>query len=1680
MSSALRTLVTIVVCFAFSEINGLQRFAEQPVYTEVNPNEDAILSCKVIDKQGSCSWQKDNKPVGIYPKKYEWAASSMMIHQSLQPPHYGGDCSLWIRSATLDFDDGFWECQVTASDFTTQDALTSQPVRLVVRVTPQRPRLEHEGVHVPPGHNVTVDSGGVATVKCISHYGNPPATLKWFLGGREIPALGAQVNATEADNPRTWSATSVVQVKASRERHGEMLQCIAFHESYATKSMSVEARMDIKYAPTIRLLGAPQIDLEEGKDVLILRCEADANPPASIVWRRSGRSEIASLQESLQLRPVSRGDAGLYTCQAQNTVGTSEQLSVEVDVKYPPRINIAGPDLLTTAPLYSPAAFICDADGNPPPTFKWFQRLPTGSKLLERGMEKRLVIDNVTYDYQGEYECHATNYINGQERTVTSSPVSLQVVGAPQVLRLHPGAHSVSVRKGQTASLSLVVCADPRPRHVAWEWGSLRLEAGAGITRYHADEVLQDSREDCYLSTLHIRDVDMHDARPYYLVVENERGVDRHAVHLIVEGTFTEPLEMSYLLGIAGGCIAALLILICLCIYAVRAKKCCFKGRSGYKSSDKDSEKADLKSRSDSTSGPQGDSIYTTPAGFHHNHHHGGVIQGSPEAMKSNNISKDKDSNDDCKSLIVNDSSSSSCPDNNEVSILGGKLSSDSSHVSNSSNRNSYNCSYSYNYSYRNGDDDNIGENNLNLFKRCQFTKLHIFRRKQSFSSLQLSSDLNVDSPSLKKHAFRKYKSDDVIYRQASCDADDEVLQVVGLPERDDKLERKPKNVEKVTKNSSDTPTTPEMSVDLNDPNTFKHNIVNEKEEHLIIANPFSIFHENSTVIDVNIAPVVDQSPKSKLKSKTHDKIKSLSRKESKTYRPDFTLAKNNFDTISENNANLAPNDAHHLYGMPVSYFERQDFLKTDEPAEQTSSTRGSLRSTSKQQNNHKKDNNTFGKVPHIKKLKISYPNRTYHPGSDSKRVAGDGDSAGGGSGNTQTATSLGYFERLQQKTKQGLQKIREKYRPSSSRSVHNYENQSFERSPKNEKRSADQLTDNGKVIYKSYKSEIDLTKNLHYLDAYLKENFDDLKSYSRSSNSVGRIPRRRAGTTTSSVSLHHRKKDGQYLQPLGVYPADSQELKAATKSKSRQSSNYHKRSKSCTKSLNCTAPLLERYKADFSSIASKSMTTSSSISSSDYASVFSGPTNPNLSESKAPISQATQEDGKYSGFISNNFTYQSCPKSDGATYSALFNNFSSNDPYTSNLAEGMTSEDEDATVNDEYNEQNFKPFYDVDTTIRREQSLNPFVDDTEWVVPENEDRLSGFDGYDKNVEYENYLEHYHNHKKSKIHEYSDNVPQYYTKKRSPSHYNHRRITKDNHHHHQTDYDEFFFHNIRNSKNDENIQIALNSSSNKPTRQHYEALGKMFMPPPPHPLSSSHISLQPPDNILLSDESILIPTMQPQPITSPSPSPSPPPPPPPPASRVLKHYNRHHHRSENVRENLQKFYQPPHYHHSAVHYNNKMASTSSSTTKGSVSSDGGIGTSDDNEAVASIEITAASTPATGPSTNSNKSKRAYQHQQQHHQNSSRRNHSHHNNHQRIATNYHQHQHQQQQQEKLLSPAEQFKEKVTYQQQKQQQQSHHYQITSPYPSQPQSLSSHSAGITNLCQDDKETFIVEYEC
>lgn len=85
--------------------------------------------------------------------------------------------------------------------------------------------------------------------------------------------------------------------------------------------------------PEVRLEGVPNHDVEEGKDTVVLRCTADANPPATIIWQRLGSREISSISETLIFRPVNQRDSGTYTCQGKNAIGASQPISTTLDIK---------------------------------------------------------------------------------------------------------------------------------------------------------------------------------------------------------------------------------------------------------------------------------------------------------------------------------------------------------------------------------------------------------------------------------------------------------------------------------------------------------------------------------------------------------------------------------------------------------------------------------------------------------------------------------------------------------------------------------------------------------------------------------------------------------------------------------------------------------------------------------------------------------------------------------------------------------------------------------------------------------------------------------------------------------------------------------------------------------------------------------------------------------------------------------------------------------------------------------------------------------------------------------------------------------------------------------------------------------------------------------------------------
>ncbi|KFM66295.1 Carcinoembryonic antigen-related cell adhesion molecule 5, partial [Stegodyphus mimosarum] len=114
--------------------------------------------------------------------------------------------------------------------------------------------------------------------------------------------------------------------------------------------------------------------------------------------------------------PVKRSDSGIYSCSASNDVGQSHELEVNIDVKYKPQIMKISPNPGATVTVYNSTTLTCEAEGNPPPKYSWLQKMggdPIAWQL--RGHTASLHIQNVTYQYQGQYVCEASNVINGHQ-----------------------------------------------------------------------------------------------------------------------------------------------------------------------------------------------------------------------------------------------------------------------------------------------------------------------------------------------------------------------------------------------------------------------------------------------------------------------------------------------------------------------------------------------------------------------------------------------------------------------------------------------------------------------------------------------------------------------------------------------------------------------------------------------------------------------------------------------------------------------------------------------------------------------------------------------------------------------------------------------------------------------------------------------------------------------------------------------------------------------------------------------------------------------------------------------------------------------------------------------------------------------------------------------------------------
>ena len=91
---------------------------------------------------------------------------------------------------------------------------------------------------------------------------------------------------------------------------------------------------------------------------------------------------------------------------------------------------------------------------------------------------------------------------------------------------------------GEDAVLEVRFCADPLPEQL-WHLGetgdNMILAAGSRHKRFVVNTVRK-LKEDCYISTLRILDVEQADSTVYQLRLTNSHGTDMHEIRLVVRG----------------------------------------------------------------------------------------------------------------------------------------------------------------------------------------------------------------------------------------------------------------------------------------------------------------------------------------------------------------------------------------------------------------------------------------------------------------------------------------------------------------------------------------------------------------------------------------------------------------------------------------------------------------------------------------------------------------------------------------------------------------------------------------------------------------------------------------------------------------------------------------------------------------------------------------------------------------------------------------------------------------------------------------------------------------------------------------------------------------------------------------------------------------------------------------
>ncbi|XP_019589388.2 sialoadhesin isoform X1 [Rhinolophus sinicus] len=211
-----------------------------------------------------------------------------------------------------------------------------------------------------------------------------------------------------------------LRMTLSWKDHGQTLRC---QLSVAEHKTEGEIHLQVQYAPKgVEILLSPSERTIRPGDPVTLTCQVNSSYPNvnSVQWVKDG-THLKAQSHVLKLSQAAWDDAGMYTCEAENGVGSSVSLPVSL------HIFMAKVQVSPTGPIqeHQTVTLACNVPKGAPSElrYSWYKN----QVLLEDAHSSTLQLLSATRADTGFYFCEVQN-ARGKER---SSPVSVVVTHPP-------------------------------------------------------------------------------------------------------------------------------------------------------------------------------------------------------------------------------------------------------------------------------------------------------------------------------------------------------------------------------------------------------------------------------------------------------------------------------------------------------------------------------------------------------------------------------------------------------------------------------------------------------------------------------------------------------------------------------------------------------------------------------------------------------------------------------------------------------------------------------------------------------------------------------------------------------------------------------------------------------------------------------------------------------------------------------------------------------------------------------------------------------------------------------------------------------------------------------------------------------------------------------------------------